>query len=138
EELQPWMHQLEPHADRQHAADQSAEQCEHEIHRADVFVVGRIEVTPPTMRMIGEVLAVSFRHRSHDSSPSSCRPRTIRACAQHHRGVDCAAATVVAGGTSSRAYFFFASSTQAENACSLTARTAIGIKAWSLPHSSEH
>ena len=38
-------------------------------------------------------------------------------------------ATVVTGGASSRAYFFFASSTQAENACSLTARTAIGIKA---------
>src|SRR5262245_19583260 len=129
EELQPRMHQLEPHADRQHAAHQSADQREHEIHRADVFVVGRVEVTPPTMGMIGQVLTVSFRRRSHDSSPSNCRPRTIPVCAPHHRGVDYAAATVVAGGASSRAYFFFASSTQAENACSLTTCTAIGMKA---------
>ena len=38
-------------------------------------------------------------------------------------------AGVVGGSASSRAYFFFASSTQAENACSLTTCTAIGMKA---------
>jgi len=36
---------------------------------------------------------------------------------------------LVGGSASSRAYFFFASSTQAENACSLTTWTAIGMKA---------
>ena len=36
------------------------------------------------------------------------------------------------------ANFFFASSTQAAKSASLTTRTVIGMKAWSLPHSSEH
>jgi len=34
--------------------------------------------------------------------------------------------------------FFFAPSTQVANSWSLTTRTAIGMKAWSLPQSSEH
>src|ERR1700730_7545871 len=49
----------------------------------------------------------------------------------------CAAAMLI-GDASPRAYFFLASSTQLAKACSLTTRTAIGMKAWSLPQSSEH
>ena len=129
EELQARVHQFQPHPDRQHAADQSAHQRKHEVHRADVLVVGRVDVAPPTVRVVVVVLAVNLHRRSHDSSPSRYRPLTIPGTDRHHRAIYCAAATLVGGTTPSRAYFFFASSSHAANACSLTTRTAIGMKA---------
>src|SRR5262249_59951441 len=126
EELQPRMHELEPHADRQNAANQAAYQREHEIHRADVFVIGRIKIAPPPVRLI-VALHVRVRHRLHKRSP--CVALSVSAVSHHHRLLDCAAATTVCGSGSRAAYFFFASSIQAAKACSLTTRTAIGMNA---------
>src|SRR5258708_32880028 len=124
------MHQLEPYADREDPAHQSGEQREYEVHRADALVVGRIEVPPPTVRVVLLVLAVSFSHRSHELRSFELSPglQPLHR-SRTHCGSGCAAATALDGGASSRANFFLASSTQAENACSLTTRTAIGMKA---------
>ena len=134
-ELQPGIHQLEPDADRECAADHAADQREDEVHRADVFVVGRIDVAPPATRMIVcavvFVSAKSFRRRSHDSRPSNqsvVAPLALSAVAPHHRAGERAAdATLVGGAVSSRAYLCFACSTQVAKACSFTTRTAIGM-----------
>ena len=52
EDLHARLHQLGAHAHRQHAADHAADHGEDEIHRADVFVIGREHPAPPSGRMI--------------------------------------------------------------------------------------
>ena len=67
EELQSRMHQFETHSDRQHAPDQSAHERKHQVHRADVLVIGRIEIAPPAARMVVVILAVSYRRHEFTS-----------------------------------------------------------------------
>ena len=52
--------QLEPHHDREEAADQAGDDGEHEVHRADVLVVRRIDEAPPA----GRVMVVTVRRAS--------------------------------------------------------------------------
>ena len=52
EDLHARLLQLEPHADRQSAADDPREKREDQVHRADVLVVGRIDVAPPAGRVV--------------------------------------------------------------------------------------
>ena len=67
ENLQTRVLQFHPDHDRKDPADQPRANREHEVHRADVFVVGRIEIAPPAGRMIvGFLVRVSsFRHSRH-------------------------------------------------------------------------
>ncbi len=51
ENLDARLLQLDAHDDRQDAADQAGEDREPQIHRADVLVVGRIDISPPSGRM---------------------------------------------------------------------------------------
>ena len=51
-DLQPGLLQLHPHADRQRAADDSRRKREDEIHRADVLVIGGIQIATPSDWMI--------------------------------------------------------------------------------------
>ena len=48
----PGLLQLDAHADRERAADQSADDGEHQVHRADVLVVGRIDEAAPSGRRV--------------------------------------------------------------------------------------
>ena len=52
ENLHAGLHQLGAHAHREHAADHAADHGEDEIHRADVFVVGREHPAPPSGGML--------------------------------------------------------------------------------------
>ena len=51
EDLQARVLQLHAHGDRQGAADHAGDDREHQVHRADVLVVGRIDEAPPPGRM---------------------------------------------------------------------------------------
>ncbi len=145
EACSPWknvhsrMHQFDANRDRQQAADQSAHDGEHQVHRADVLVIGRIDKAAPSgrCRMIVRIMrAVSRCRSSHVQLPQiyRCRPRF----GLYWVLEPSVAATLVAGLLSSMANFFFASASHAAYACSFTTRTSIGMKAWSLPQSSEH
>src|SRR5205085_10359729 len=66
------MHQLDADRDRERAADHSADDGEHQVHRADVLVIGRINEAAPTgrrvmlfMRMMLMLRAVSRCGSSH-------------------------------------------------------------------------
>ena len=48
----PGLLQLDAHADRERAADQAADDREHQVHRADVLVVGRIDEAAPSGRRV--------------------------------------------------------------------------------------
>ncbi len=60
----PGLLQLEPHADRQQPADHARKDRRHQIERADVLVVGRIEPAPPAGRAV-VVFSVMRRAISH-------------------------------------------------------------------------
>ena len=55
-DLQAGLLQLHPHADRQRAPDDPRQQGEDEVHRADVLVIGGIEIAAPSDRMIAGVV----------------------------------------------------------------------------------
>src|SRR5882724_11176580 len=80
EELHAGIHQLDAHADRERAADHPADDREHQVHRADVLVVGRVDEAAPSGRgrMIVRIMRVVSRCRSHDrislTSKTRCRP----------------------------------------------------------------
>jgi hypothetical protein len=56
ENLEPRLLQLESHADGQDGPDHAGDHREHEIHRADVFVVGGIDEAAPTGRNVMRVV----------------------------------------------------------------------------------
>src|SRR5947207_2424991 len=138
--LEPGIHQLEPNPDRQGSADHPGDHRKHQIHRADVLVIGGIDVPSPSggviVRVMHVVGAVSRFHRCHVvSSISFAGPRCpVSYCVSR----DSLAANAVGAESSLCAYFFLASSSQRLKSLSLTTRTAIGMKAWFLPQSSEH
>ena len=51
ENLDAGLVQLHAHQDREEAADHARDDREPQIHRADVLVVGRIDIAPPAGRM---------------------------------------------------------------------------------------
>ena len=67
EDLQAGIHQLDPDQDREDAADHAGDQREHQVHRADVLVVRRIDKAAPAMRDgVSVVIAVCrVCHRVH-------------------------------------------------------------------------
>src|SRR4051812_1503708 len=127
EEVQPRVHQLDADRDRQRAADDSADDGEHQVHRPDVLVIGRIDVAAPSMRRVMLFVRLVCRCRSCHVLSSTFLTAAAR-CWFYSAFAPIAAATAM-GALSVRAYFFLASSTHAANACSLTTRTAIGMKA---------
>ena len=139
--------QLHAHGDRERAADDAGDDREDQVHRADVLVVGRIEPAAPAGRMtvlVRVVRAVSctgcHAHVSFDRSGLPRRrarrpllpPRRRRPCRRRVR----VGSRRAACRRPSRSVA--AAATQAANVSGLTARTAIGMKAWSRPQSSEH
>ncbi len=58
ENLDARLLQLEAHHARKQRADDAGDQGEHKVHRADVLVVGRKEVTAPARYVAVRVIAV--------------------------------------------------------------------------------
>src|ERR1043165_8375826 len=58
EDLQARIHQLGPHHHGEEAADAACHHRKDQVHRADVLVVGGIDVAPPAGGMVGMVPAV--------------------------------------------------------------------------------
>src|SRR4029077_9546893 len=114
-------------------ADRAGDHGEHQVHRADVLVVRRVNVAAPSGRMIVRVVRVRVGGGVHGQSPSTLFFALLTLYC-----VAAGTAATAVGARSSRANFFFASSTHLANSASLTTRTAIGMKAWSRPQSSEH
>ena len=67
ENLQARLLQFHPNHNGNDSTDQARADREHEVHRADVFVVGRIKIAPPAARIcVGFLVRVSnFRHSRH-------------------------------------------------------------------------
>ena len=67
ENLQPRLLQFHPDHDGNDPTDQARADREHEVHRADVFVVGRIEIAPPAAGIcVGFLVRTSnFQHSRH-------------------------------------------------------------------------
>ena len=107
-----------------------AHQRKHQVHRADVLVIGGVDETPPSVRELvvassWSVVAVAMVQVLEIARAAcACSPRRR----QNQFGSD-ASPRCWSAPFPSRAYFFFASSTQVVKACSLTTRTAIGMKA---------
>src|SRR6185312_8589576 len=144
EDLQARVLQLGADRDRHARADHAGEDREHQVHRADVLVVGRVYEAPPTGRMT--VGLVSFMRAVRGSRVARHHSRPWLSLSHvgpghfiqgHLADYLVASATAVAR-LSSAAYFFLASSIHAAYCCSLTTCTAIGMKAWSRPQSCEH
>ena len=83
EDLNARMHQLHPDGDRHRTADATRDDCEHQVHRADVLVVRRIDIAAPpgggVVVVVRLVRAVSRCRRSHvaivlDVLKPCCRP----------------------------------------------------------------
>src|SRR2546429_3610449 len=55
-DLQTGLLQFHPHADRQRAPDNPRHEGKDEVHRADVLVIGGIEIATPSDRMIAGVV----------------------------------------------------------------------------------
>ena len=122
------------------AADHPRDDREDQVHRADVLVVGRIDVAPPAggmavrraasawpWRMGLQVVMVSAM-AAFPLSNSSRRRRDVRRHQVIGGSVALASSTMPA----------CKAAIQASNSSLVTTRTAIGMKAWSLPQSSEH
>jgi len=58
-ELQPRLEELRADAQRQDAADEEHRHAEPQVHRADVFVVGREQPAAPPMGMVVRVVVVA-------------------------------------------------------------------------------
>src|SRR5205807_7210949 len=131
-DLQARIHQLGADRDRHSAADQAGHEREHQVHRADVLVIGGIKKAPPAVRdFVRFPIAVrGVCHRIH------CQ--FLRVCDRYRAAEVSAAATALCAALLSLPYFCFALLSQVSKSFWFTTRTAIGIKAWSLPHSSEH
>jgi hypothetical protein len=52
EHLHAGVLQLEPHGERQQTADDARRHRKHQIHGADVLVIGRENISPPAARMV--------------------------------------------------------------------------------------
>src|SRR5262249_37673085 len=130
EDLNPGIHQLGTDRDRHGAADQARNEREHQVHRADVLVVGRIEKAPPAVRdFVGFLIAIgSVCHRIHCQS-LRLRP-LVAAGYDHHRIAGAAvAASALCAASLSIAYFCLALLSQLLKSPSFTTCTAIGMKA---------
>ena len=58
EDLDAGIHQLDADHDRHRRADDARDDREHQVHRADVLVVGRIDEAPPSGRMVVRVIVM--------------------------------------------------------------------------------
>ncbi len=56
EDLQTGLLELDAHHDGEEATDQPREQREEQVHRADVLVVGGIQIAPPAVRNVMRVV----------------------------------------------------------------------------------
>ena len=136
EDLDARLLQLHAHDDRQDAADDAREDREDQVERADVLVVGRIDPAHPAVIRLVVVVVVSCSAchvplRSLFSMPSAASVRrATRPC--RCRRLPPSAPCWRRRGRSWR---------QPARSCTGlrdTTRMAIGMKAWSLPQSSEH
>src|SRR5262249_11557693 len=159
--LQARLLQLHAHHDGQEATHQPAHDGEQEIHGADVFVIGGVEPAPNAVGRMGvlapgcvicvrlacHLACLRVCTRAANRSASANRVRSARDLAPHHSGLASPAILVWSGRLTameriiSLAFFLsraFSAAAQSLNVCWFTTRTAIGMNAWSLPHSSEH
>ena len=58
EDLDARIHQFGADRDRHRRADDARDDCEHEVHRTDVLVIGRIDEAPPSGRMVVRVIVM--------------------------------------------------------------------------------
>src|ERR1019366_1724578 len=79
EDLDARLLQLHPHQNRHAAADESGKDREKDIEGADILVIGRVEITPPSgwmgMRLM---LFMIFRRAFHCSRGQRGSPRNFR------------------------------------------------------------
>src|SRR6185437_14437443 len=119
EKLNARILQLHADRDRQRRADHARDDREHQVHGPDVFVIRRIDVTPPsgrmTVRLVSFVSAVCCRRASHRLYPSTFLPPPVYRPRQSYLTVPIAAIAFGSGRVSPpSAYFFFASTSHAE------------------------
>ena len=123
EDLDARVHQLGADRDRERATDQPGDERKHQVHRADVLVVGRIDKAPPAVRdFVGFLIAIgSVCHRIH------CQ--FLRVCDRYRIADVAVAASALGAAPLSIAYFCLALLSQVSKSFSFTTRTAIGMKA---------
>src|SRR5262249_44786158 len=129
EDLQAWTHQLGADRDRHRAADEPGDERKHQVHRADVLVVGRIEKAPPAVRDLVRFL-IAMRGMCHRIHCQSLRlpPLVGRDCRRHRIAGAAVSASTLCAASLSIAYFCLALLSQLLKSPSFTTRTAIGMK----------
>src|SRR5688572_3837920 len=145
ENLDAGLLQLPAYGDREKRTDYARHDGKDEVHGADVLVIGRIGIAAPAGRvMLGfAVIGISMCHfgplsvAGGLSGPVHCLSLVAApAAASARRAEGLSRPANISLASSTPAVLAF--STQALNSASGTARTVTGMKAWSLPQSSEH